>query len=178
MTYPDQPPSGPPSAMPVAPTYAAPQEVGPVVERPASVTRAVQLMYAGAALSLVGIVVAWATKSSLRDTVATATPSLSASELDTAVTIALTVATVVGLVGVGLWLWMAAANNAGRSWARIVATVFGGLNVVSTLYSLVSSAGPAIILNLLSVALAVVILVLLWRPASSEYYRSRSARRG
>lgn len=186
MTYPDQPPSGPPSAPPVAPpvgppvappAYVGEQPAGPAVERPASLTRAVQLMYVGAALSLVGIVLAWATKDTIRDSIADSGTALSADALDTAVTVSLVFGTVVGLIGVGLWLWMAAANKAGRSWARVVATVFGGLNILFTLYGLTTGVTPGSIANLVSVVLAVVILVLLWRPASSEYYRARSAGR-
>ncbi|WP_028047267.1 hypothetical protein [Cellulomonas sp. URHE0023] len=170
-------PSGAERSMPVAPQYQVqPSNVAPV-ERPSSVTRAVQLMYAGAALSLIGIVVAWATKNQLRDTLAESSPSLTPADVDTAVTIALVSATVVGLIAVGLWLWMAAANGAGKSWARIVATVLGGLGVVSTLFSLRSATGTSIALNLLSLVLAVAILVLLWLPASSAYFRARSASR-
>ncbi|MBO9554285.1 hypothetical protein [Cellulomonas sp.] len=181
MTHPDQVPSGPPSAPPVAPpvapAYPVQQEVGPAVERPASLTRAVQLMYVGAALSLVGIVIGWATQDTIRDGIAKSGTDLSADALDTAVMISLVLGTVVGLIGVGLWLWMAAANKGGRSWARVVATVFGGLNVVFTLYGFTTGVTPATLVSLVSVVLAVVILVLLWRPSSSEYYRARSAGR-
>jgi len=173
MTEPN--PSGVERSMPVAPQYQPqPSAVAPVA-RPSSVTRAVQLMYVGAALSLIGIVVAWATKSQLRDQVAKASPSLTPDQVDTALTVSLVIATVVGLVAVGLWLWMAAANGAGKSWARVLSTVLGGLSVVSTLVTLRSATGITIALQLVSLVLAVAILVLLWRPASSEYFRAQSA---
>lgn len=164
------------SSMPVAPQYRAEPVAAASVERPSSVTRAVQLMYVGAALSVVGIVVAWATKSQLRDQIAAASPSLSSEDVESALTISLASATVVGLVAVGLWLWMAAANGAGRSWARVVATVLGGLGVLSAVFSLMTATGVTVVTQLLSLALAVTILVLLWRPASSAYFRARSAR--
>lgn len=176
MSTPDPQPG---SSFPVAPAYTAEPPYGAAttpVERPASLTRAVQLMYVGAVLGLVGVIAAWATKGALRDQLETAGTSLTSSELDTAVTIALATATVIGLIGVGLWLWMAAANKAGKSWARVLGTVFGGLNIVSVLLSLANSTGVTIALQLVSVALAVTILVLLWRPASSAYYKARSAR--
>ena len=97
-------------------------------------TRAVQLMYVGAALSIVGIILAWTTKSQLTDQIAAAGPTLTPDQVDAAVTVSLATATVIGLIGVGLWLWMAWANGAGKSWARVVATVLGGLNVLSTVY--------------------------------------------
>ncbi|GEM00200.1 hypothetical protein [Cellulomonas terrae] len=163
------------SSMPVAPQYRSEPVAAASAERPSSVTRAVQLMYVGAALSVVGIVVTWATTSQLRDQIAAASPTLSSDDVDSALTISLTSATVVGLVAVGLWLWMAAANGAGRPWARVVASVLGGLGVLSAVFSLMTATGITVATQLLSLALAVAILVLLWRPASSEYYRARSA---
>ncbi|MDM7854212.1 hypothetical protein [Cellulomonas alba] len=175
---------GPPAAPqygapPSAPQYVAQAQPVPAPERPATITRAVQLMYVGAALSVVGVVIAWASKSQIRDKVASASTSttLSASDLDALVNVTLAIATVSALVGVGLWIWMAVKNGAGRPWARIVATVLGGLNVASTLSMLPRSAGASVGLSIVSLALAVVILVLLWRPASSEYYRASEAAR-
>lgn len=162
-------------SMPVAPQYRAQPASGAPVERPSSVTRAVQLMYVGAVLSAVGVVVTWTTRAQLRDQVAAASPTLTADQVESAATISLAVATVVGLVAVGLWLWMAAANAAGRSWARVVATVLGGLGVLSAVFSLMTATGVTVATQLLSLVLAVAILVLLWRPASSEYVQARSA---
>ncbi|KQR11910.1 hypothetical protein [Cellulomonas sp. Leaf334] len=167
--------SGAGSSMPVAPQYRAEPVTAASVDRPSSVTRAVQLMYVGAALSVVGIIVAWATRSQLSDQLAAASPTLSPDDVESATTISLAFATVVGLVGVGLWLWMAAANGAGKSWARVLATVFGGLGVLSSVYSLTTGTGITIAMQVVSLVLAVTILVLLWRPASSEYFRARSA---
>ena len=165
-------------SMPVAPQYVAQQELAaPPVEAPSSITRAAQLMYAGAGLGLVGILLGWATKSQVHDKVASASPTLTASQVDAGVTGALMFATVFGLVGVGIWLWMAAANKAGKSWARIVATVLGALNVVFTLIGLAKSSGLSIVVSILSLVLAVVIVVLLWRPESSAYYQAKSAPR-
>jgi len=175
-SLPNPDPNGTGSSMPVAPQYQAQPSAAVAVERPSSVTRAVQLMYVGAALSIIGIIVAWATKSQLHDQVAKASPSLTPDEVDTAVTVSLGLATVVGLVAVGLWLWMASANGAGKSWARIVATVLGGLGVVSTLFALTTATGTTVALQVISLLLAIAILVLLWLPASSAYFRARSAR--
>jgi hypothetical protein len=55
------------------------QPGGPALATPPPVTRAAQLMYVGAAASL---------------------------------------------IGVGLWIWMAQMNKAGKNWARITSTVF------------------------------------------------------
>jgi len=168
--------SGAGPSMPVAPQYQAPPAPDASVERPSSVTRAVQLMYVGAVLSAIGIVVSWVTRNQLRDQIAEVTPSLTPKGVDAAVTISLVSATVVGLIAVGLWLWMAAANGAGKSWARVLATVLGAVSVLSVIFTLTSGTPVTIAMGLLSLVLAVAILVLLWRPASSAYFQARSAR--
>ena len=130
--------------MPVAPQYQPQPVAAASVERPSSVTLAAQLKHAGAALSLLGIVVTWATKSQLTDQIEASSPTLTPDQVESAVTISLWAGIVVGLVAVGLWLWMAAANGAGKSWARVVATVLGALSVLSTLFSLTSGTGVTI----------------------------------
>ena len=98
--------------------------------------------------------------------------ALTASQVDSAVSVAIVIAVVVGLVSVGLWLWMASANGKGRSWARIVATVLGALSVLSLLSSVAQGQMTTLnlVVSLVSLALAVAILVLLWRKESSAYY--------
>ena len=71
---------------------------------------------------------------------------------------------------------MAAANGAGKSWARVVATVLGGLGVLSAIFTITTGTGLTVAMQLVSLVLAVTILVLLWRPASSAYFQARSAR--
>lgn len=83
----------------------------------------------------------------------------------------------VGLLGAALWLWMAYANKAGKSWARVVATVLGGLNILFTLFSLSGGGGLNLIINVLTIALAAYILYLLYRPESSAYYAAVSGKR-
>ena len=91
---------------------------------------------------------------------------------------------VIGLVGAALWLWLAAANSKGKSWARIVATVFFA---VALLYSAWGMTQPS--LGLLAYVLSVAsILVdrilggavaadLLWKPDSSRYHDPRRRNR-
>jgi hypothetical protein len=164
------------SSMPVAPRYQPQAVAAAPVERPSSVTRAVRLMYVGAVLSVLDVVVTWFTKSQLRDQIEATSPTLTPDQVETAVTVSLGTGLVVGLVAVGLWLWMAAANGAGKSWARVLATVLGALGALGAVLSITTGTGITIALQLLSLVLAVTILVLLWRPASSAYYQARSAR--
>src|ERR1700759_4628745 len=89
---------------------------------PQSVTRAVQVMYLGALASLVGIIVELLTRHSLRnfihDHATTNGKKLTATQVADTYHAELVVLVVVGLIGVGLWLWMAQKNKAGKNWAR------------------------------------------------------------
>lgn len=144
--------------------------------RPRSIRTAVRLMWVGAAISLVGILVTVLGRDEIRDELRDRDSSLTADELDTALNVAVGLAVVIGLVTVGLWLWMASANGQGKSWARTVATVLGGLNVALTVLGLATGqATPVgVVLNVVSLGLALAIIVLLYREDSSRYYEAMS----
>jgi uncharacterized membrane protein YiaA len=165
-------PSAPFGSMPSGPAGPA----APAAVPPPSIQRAVLLMRVGAALSVLSILITLLTRDALRSqvesTLRKSSSALTASQVDTAVSLAIGIAVVVGLVSVGLWLWMASANGKGRSWARIVATVLGALSVLSLLSSVAQGQLTTLnlIVSLVSLALAIAILVLLWRKESSAYY--------
>jgi hypothetical protein len=146
------------------------------VEQPATIANAVKLMYVGAVLGLVGTLLTFTQTDAIRDAIEEDNTSLSASEIDTAVNVAIGSTIVAGLIGVGLWVWMAVKNGQGRSWARVVATVLGGINILFTLFGLAGNGTTAVTLlfSVLSIALAGVILYLLYRPESSRFYDFRS----
>jgi uncharacterized membrane protein (DUF2068 family) len=150
------------------------------VAQPAPIAMAVKLMYVGAALSLLGIIATVFQRDSIRSAVekasSTSNPPMTPSQIDTAVGVGVASAVIVGLIGVGLWLWMAWANGNGKKWARIVATVFFGLFVLSTLASLVQHP-PALslIASIVTLVLGGYIIYLLYRPESGEYYQAKSA---
>jgi hypothetical protein len=137
-------------------------------------------MQVGAAMSALGIVFAFFQRDAIRDQIVEDDPSLTSSEVDTAVSVGLGFTVVVGLVAVGLWLWMASANGQGKAWARTTATVLGGLNVLFTLIGLFmgGTTGISIAVSLIGLALAVAILVLLYRPDSNRFYDLMSGRTG
>jgi hypothetical protein len=148
--------------------------------QPSSIRLAVRLMWAGAALSVVSLIVTLATldslKSDIRDSLRKSDANYTQSSLDAAYSIAIGGAVFAALVGVGLWLWMAWKNGEGRRWARVVATVLGGINLLSTLYTLTAgrSTAASMVLAVVNLVLAAVILVLLWRKESSDFYSARS----
>jgi hypothetical protein len=177
------PPSPPPPPAPAGPWASDNLPTNPlaatanVVEQPPSIVTAVRLMWAGAALTAVGVLLSFTQTDAIREQIEDSDSSLSPSEVDTAVSVGIAFSVVFGIVGVGLWLWMANANGKGHSWARTVATVLGGLNAFSAVISLVASGTAttlSIVLTIISLVLAVVILVLLYRPDSSAFYAARS----
>ena len=149
---------------------------------PDTIQRAVLLMRVGALLSLLGLVATFLFQGQVRDEVERSLRDSGAAvtqdTVDAAVLLGTVIGVLLGLVGVGLWLWMAWANGRGRSWARVVASVLYGLYVVSFLFSL---AQPQPILSralgVASLVLGGVIIYLLWQRSSSDYYRAMSAPR-
>jgi hypothetical protein len=163
-------------AGPWASDYRTPPDVPPEPDPPPSLATAVKLMYVGAALSAVGIVTSLLQRDELRDQIEKNDSSLTQDEIDTAVTFGLVTSIVIGLVVIGLWIWMARTNERGLTWARTTATVLGALSIVSLLASLAMGQSTTLgtALSVVSVLLAAVILYLLYRPDSNEYYRVRS----
>jgi hypothetical protein len=166
MTTPLEPPDPLPAAGPPIAPHPTP---------PASLLAAVKLMYVGAGLSLLGMLFAVATRTQLRDQLIEEDPDQSTEELNRAVDMATGVSVVIGLIAVGLWLWMAQANGRGEAWARIVATVLFGLNIVLTAYNLAQTTGFGVVVNITSIVLSGAILWLLYRKDSNSYYASRAA---
>jgi hypothetical protein len=165
MTTPVEPPDPqPPAATPIAPGGVP----------PTSLLAAVKLMYVGAGLSLLGMFFALATRSQLRDQMLEEDPEQTAAELDRAVNMASAVSVVIGLIAVGLWLWMAQANGRGEAWARIVATVLFGLNIVLTAYNFAQTTGFGVVINITSIVLSGAILWLLYRKDANAYYAART----
>jgi hypothetical protein len=162
------------------PAAGPPQAADP---RPGSVTAAVRLMWAGAALAVVSALLTPTMgdvmRTQIRDALATSGSSMTPSELDGIVTAILALALVFGLIGAGLWLLMAWLNGRGKSWARIVATVLFALGLISTLTGL-PQAGAAPLLTILSLASAIVggvAVFFLWRKDSSAWFQAQSAPR-
>jgi energy-converting hydrogenase Eha subunit A len=167
--------TGPPAG-PWASDYRTPPDAPPEPDPPPSLAMAVRLMYLGAVLSAVGIVVNLLQRDEIREQIAESDSSLTEDELDTAVAAGLAVSVVLGLVVIGLWIWMARSNERGQSWARTTATVLGVLSILSLLATLGMGQSTALgaVLGVISVVLAAVILFLLYRPESSRYYEARS----
>jgi hypothetical protein len=159
------------------------QSAGPLrPPAPAPVRTAVKLMYAGAAVSAVGLIIGLAmiigdVKGAVRGQFLG--HSLTEPQLKPLI---ITVWIVFGLAVVALWLWMARANGQGRNWARILSTVLFGLATLQLRGDFtqpVSHAGFGVtVLYYGSTALFIAAWLvgaaavwLLWRSASSTFFK-------
>jgi len=148
-----------------------PEPVRP--EPPDSVLTAVKLMYAGAIVSALSLIVGVVTIGSLRSALQRANPSYTSSQLHTAEVAGVVFIVVLGLIGIGLWIWMAMANKRGGNWARITATVFFGLNTVSLLVGLARPEPLASrLVGLLIWLIGLGAVVMLWRSESTAFFKA------
>ena len=163
------------------PSYPQGGEMPPDPARPAPprpVRTAVMLMYAGAALSAVSLIVSVLSFHAIERVIRNASSTLTAQQVHNDAIVAVTIAVVESLIAIGLWLLMAWGNKNGQSWARITATVLFGLN---TLFLLISFARASVSASLAFSVLVWLVglgaIVLLWRKESSEYFAAAGPRR-
>jgi hypothetical protein len=139
---------------------------------PAPVQTAVKLMYAGAAVSTVSLVISLADIGGTKAAIRKARPSLTATQVNQLNTFIITLAIVSGVIGIALWLWMAKMNGQGKSWARVLSTVLFGL---ATLDMIGVFSQPTTVIGLVFPVLTWLIgagtVFLLWRGESSAFFK-------
>jgi hypothetical protein len=143
---------------------------------PPSVVRAVQLMYAGAVVSAISLIVGLATVSSLRSSLHKSDPTLTAAQLHNLQTVVVVGSVLIGVISIGLWVWLALMNKAGKAWARVVATVLFGLDTIFLLLG-VARAGAAAgtLVSILTWLIGLGAVILLWRKDSSAYFAPQAS---
>lgn len=143
---------------------------------PQSIQRAVQAMYAGAAASLISLIIGLTTLGSLKSEIHTASPTLTTAQVNSAYHGAIAVIIIAGIVGIGLWIWMARMNAAGRGWARIVATVFFAIDTIDTLVGLAGShltgSTAARFFGIVVWLIGLAAIFFLYQRDSSEYFQA------
>jgi hypothetical protein len=145
---------------------------------PPSIRTAVRLMYVGAGLAALGFIVGLVTIGSLKqDIINASTKPLTTAQLHAAEVIGVATIVILGLIGIGLWLWMARANGAGKSWARIVASVLFGLNTLGLLAAVARpNAIGTKIFDILGWAVGLGATIFLWRRDSSDFFAANRVR--
>jgi hypothetical protein len=145
-------------------------------EPPPSVLNAVKLMWAGAGISLISVIIGLATIGSLKTAIEQANPDLSSSQVSAVATASVAAVVIVGLLGVGLWIWLAQMSKAGKNWARVTGTVLFGIDTLFQLISFTRSAAlagriPGLIVWLVGLGA----VILLWQRQSSDYFKGQAA---
>lgn len=139
-----------------------------IPESARTVRAAVRLMYAGAAITALGLGISILSLAFIGGGAARLHLLGHTQPLPVAITVGVTGA----LVLTGLWLWMARENARGRNWARILSTVLFGL---ATLHLLGSADDPVdLVFALVSWLVGVAAVWLLWRPASKDFFEPQA----
>lgn len=148
-------------------------EPSPEQPAPPSVINAARVMYAGAAASLIGVVIDLTAIGSLKTTLENRYPKWSPSQVTSAEHIAIAEFIVAGLIGAALWIFVAQVCRAGKNWGRILATVLFGIDTLAQLFgAFIPSGGGARIFAILIWLIGLAAMVLLWQRPSTEYFRS------
>jgi len=136
---------------------------------------AVRLMYAGTVVSALSLIVGLVTIGGLRDSLHKSQPTLTPTQLHNLQTVVVVGSVFIGLVSIGLWVWMALMNKAGKPWARIVASVLFGLDTIFLLLG-VARAGAAAgtLVSILTWLIGLGAVVYLWRKDSSAYFNPQA----
>jgi hypothetical protein len=152
------------------------QPAGPLrPPAPAPVLTAVKLMYAGAAVFTISLIISIISAAFTGGGAAT----LRLAGRSQPFPVAIAVGIAGGLAVIALWLWLARANSQGRNWARILSTVLSGL---ATLKLIGVFSEPRTVLGLIFWAppwlIGLATVWLLWRPDSSAFFKPGHARPG
>jgi hypothetical protein len=143
-------------------------------EPPSSVQTAVRLMYAGAIISGISFILGLVTIGSVRHTLEKDYPTYSASKISTLVNAEIAIVVIAGIIGVGLWLWMAWANKRGKNWARITGTVFFGLYTLDLIFVAARSAsGISTVFAIVTWLVGLGAVIMLWRRDSTAFFKDR-----
>jgi hypothetical protein len=113
--------------------------------RPRSLATAVKLMYAGAALAVLNVIVSIAMQHTL---------PIAAG----------------GIIAAGAWLWMARENAVGRGWARTLAAVLFGIYTLASLLVLSTQGLGVTIVGFVNWLVALAATICLWRRDASQYF--------
>ena len=145
--------------------------------RPTPVLAAAWLMYAGAAASLLGMLVDVSVIGQVKTDYLEHHPFVNPASANGAAAAGDVVTVIGSLLCVGLWLWLASACKRGHGWARTVGTVLFGINTLGILVTVARPGIPAIkSVHLLIWLIGLVTVIQLFRRQSSEFFAATRRR--
>ena len=143
-------------------------------EPPRTVGLAVRLMYAGAGLTLLGMIVIVIEIATGAASIRAGHPSATVAQVHATQGVLITYAVISGLLEAAIWIVVARLNRAGMKWARIAATVLFALNAIYLVDSLL---GPISLTSVLNIALrglaGLGAVYYLWQKESASYFADR-----
>jgi hypothetical protein len=136
---------------------------------PPSVVNAVRVMYAGAAVSVISVIAGVLTSG--KSEIHAARPDLTPAQVSAYAEFDLVSVIIVGLVGVGLWIWLARMCRDGRGVVRVAGTVLFGVDTVLQVIGFTQPAAfAARIPGLLVWLVGLAAVLLLWRRDATDYF--------
>ncbi len=146
-------------------------------EAPSSVRNAIKLMYGGAAVSVIVLVISVVAPlvdmAGTKATIKKDHPKFTAAQVSQSFNQLIVVAVLSGVIITALWLWMARANGLGRNWARITSSVLFALATVQLFGALNTPSLLGVVFAALTWAIGLATIILLWRRESSEFFKPR-----
>jgi hypothetical protein len=150
----------------------APTPAPPEPSVPRQVRTAVKAMYAGAAASVVGVVIEIVTISATKAAIERRSRHLTASQLNASEHTLVIGFVISGLVAAAAWILIARYCQKGSNGARITGTVLFGLATLDTLVGLGAPQAPAVRAWWPVIWLCGLIAVIfLWQRASTDFFK-------
>jgi len=148
--------------------------------RPTSVLTAVWLMYGGAALTVVGLFIDLTVISHLRASYLTDHPLLGQAGIARINRLAGAgdLAVIIGcVIGVSLWLTLAAAAKKGRGWTRVAGSVLFGIDTLVLIGTIGRPGIQAIkTIHLLIWLVGLTTVVMLWQRQANQFFAAHRRR--
>ena len=165
-------PSQPYGSMPPPSEYEQ-AVAGPPAAVPSQVDRATKILYTLAGFEILSILFAFLSRDSIENSVRDSRPELSQSDIDSAVTVAIVISVVLGLLFAVLYYFCARKMLEARNWARITPTVLLAVGVLFGLLSLGSGSGLDLVLQAITIVLGIAFLIYSWSRPSNEFFGAR-----
>jgi len=152
----------------------------PEIQRPSvppSVANAVKVMYAGAAASIVGIIIEILTVNATKTAIEKRSPKLTLSQVNASQHALIAGFIIGGVIAAAVWILIARNCQGGKNWARITGTVLFAVATIDTIVGLTAPlAGAAKIWGAVVWLVGLTAVVLLWqRPSTAFFTASRSS---
>ena len=140
-------------------------------EPPRPVMIAVRLMYAGAALTAIGMILSVVTALGARAALKAGHPHATAAQLQSTQNFLIIIAVFSGLIEIAIWLLIARANGSGVKWARIAASVLCAISTWNLVAHLRVGTVATLTYTVVTWLVGLGAVIFLWQRQSSAYFR-------